>query len=102
MVKRTFKHSKRHNDSFLTHLICRIIDFEKDPAFSNGEELPANSFSPGDVVSIRQDFQSSKKKRPNETDISVEGVVTRVHERHISVALKSEEDIPSSVTRLSV
>ncbi|KAL2312007.1 DNA polymerase alpha-associated DNA helicase A [Schizosaccharomyces pombe] len=79
-----------------------IIDFEKDPAFSNGEELPANSFSPGDVVSIRQDFQSSKKKRLNETDILVEGVVTRVHERHISVALKSEEDIPSSVTRLSV
>ncbi|EPX73651.1 DNA polymerase alpha-associated DNA helicase A [Schizosaccharomyces octosporus yFS286] len=85
-----------------------IIELERDPAFSNSDILPANSFSPGDVVRLNQgggksDTRASKSvDKSKRTDSSSEGVITRVQEKSISVALNSEEDVPSLAEGLSI
>ncbi|WBW74715.1 DNA polymerase alpha-associated DNA helicase A [Schizosaccharomyces osmophilus] len=85
-----------------------VIELERDPAFSNSDILPVNSFSPGDVVRLSQgggksDTRASKSVDKNKgTDPSTEGVITRVQEKSISIALNSEEDVPSLAEGLSI
>ncbi|EPY51293.1 DNA polymerase alpha-associated DNA helicase A [Schizosaccharomyces cryophilus OY26] len=86
-----------------------VIELERDPAFSNSDTLPANSFSPGDVVRLNQgggksDIRASKSvgKNSKQTDPSTEGVITRVQEKSVSIALNLEEDAPPMAEGLSI
>ncbi|KAI9813459.1 MAG: hypothetical protein M1827_004134 [Pycnora praestabilis] len=74
-----------------------VVDLELDPAVSSGE-LPEHGIRTGDIVSVQEQPAGSAKKK-EKTDLKsrgIEGVVTKIADRHLAVALsKEDDDVPS-------
>ena len=75
-----------------------IVDLELDPAVGGGE-LPEHGIRTGDIVNIQEQPSGSakKKEKANLKMRGASGVVTKVTDSSISVALdKEDDDVPST------
>ena len=77
-------------------IIFRLVDVERD--VSTGGLLPLHSIRTGDICRLQPLVSgSAKKKEVNEVSkMTVEGVVSRVRENCITIALRVDEEIPFS------
>lgn len=75
-----------------------VVDFELDPAVAGGDgkaELPDHGIRTGDIVGVREHGSGSAKKEKDGKSKEASGVVVRVGQGKLSVALDKEDtDVP--------
>jgi len=73
--------------------ICSLIELERPTAHHSTPLFPAHQFRPGDIAAIAEHSNAStKSKKAEAKDTSIEGVVYKVSDTKITIAVKQRDD----------